>query len=310
MFIGFSSFTTFFSFLSFQMSFLFSIDPATAELAELDRRRDLLRSQMEDRDLEKVATSEDEARRSGVHPKSAKDRWAKRQSRRAWETRMGFYPIPPGPWSFDLDEFHDEKGYTFDFGDGYTGRLVRSMEATYNGYVTLPEGHPLAGLGYNIFDQDSTLEIPQPPKEMTFGAGREFGYDHSHQWGVKPVPNRLPRYDAYNYYSCSEPVVGSGYVDYFCAAKELKQLYEYFKMVETDHWEAIAAWRSKKRRPNPAAVMERRRLLTTAAPAAAPAAAPSAAAPAAAPSAAAPSAAPPSAAPAVKRSWAAVVKNK
>ena len=283
------------------MSFLFLDDPASAELAELDRRRDLLRAQMEDRDLEKVATSDDEALRRGIHPKDAKDRWTKRQSRRAWERKCGMPPIPPGPWSFDLDEFHDEKGYTIDFGDGYTGKLCRSMEATFNGYIGLPDGHPLAGLGYNIFDQDSTLEIPQPPGEMTFGNGREFGYDHCHSWDVKPVPSRLPRYYASNYYNCSEPIVGSGYIDYFTAFKEMKTLYEYFKMIEADHAETIMKWRTGRRQhPNAAALAERQRLLAAPAPAAA---TPPATPPASRIAPVTPSAP-------AKRSWATVVKNQ
>ena len=275
----------------------------------LDQRRNELRAAMEDRDMKKTAESEDEARRQGMSLAYAKARWAKRESRRAWERKMCLAPIPPGPWSVDLDEYHENR-YTIDFGDGYTGLLVRGGSATFNGYVGVPDGHPLAGLSYNIFDQDSTLEIPQPPQEMTFGNGREFGFDHGHSWDVKPVPSCLPRYDVSNYYDCSEPLVGSGYVDYFQANKEVKTLYEYFKMIEADHAETIMKWRTERRRPHPnaAALAERQRKISAEVPR--PKAAVGGGAGAVAAASVAPAAvAAPVTVPA-KRSWAAVVKSQ
>ena len=261
----------------------------------LDQRRDELRAAMEDRDIKKVADSEDEARRQGMTPAYAKSRWAKRESRRAWERKMCLAPIPPGPWSLDLDEFHDEKGYIIDLGDGYTGQIHRSGEGTYNGYVTVPDGHPCAGLGYDIFEQDSTLEIPQPPQEMTFGNGTQFGFDQCHSWNVKPVPSRLPQYYDSNYYNCSEPLVGRGYVDYFGTRKQVMTLYEYFKTLEVDHVETILKWRTARGRGhrNVAAFKERQeKIVAEKSP-------PPVAATAA------------TSVPAVaKRSWAAVVKNQ
>jgi len=267
------------------MPFLSSEDPMTTELRDLDRRRDVLRAMMEDRDLEKLALSDYDARMVGIHPDHAKARWAKRQSRRAWEIKMGIHPIPPGPWSQDLDNYHDAAGYTFDFGDGYTGRLTRTRCGTFNGYVTLPRGHPCAGLMYHIFETYHDRVIPYPPRELNFSDGIEFGFDHCSDYDVKPVT--VHTYSAQNYYSASAPLVGSGYVTYSDALEEVKAVHTYFKMLEADHWEAINAWRTDTGRPNHdhAAMMERRRLLTATV-----------------------SSVPPAIG--AKRSWAAVVKNQ
>ena len=275
----------------------------------LDQRRNELRAAMDDRDIKKVADSEDEQRRLGMSPVYAKSRWEKRESRRAWERKMCLAPIPPGPWSLDLDEYHDAKGYNIDLGDGYTGQIHRNGEGTYNGYVTVPDGHPCAGLGYDIFDYDSSLKIPQPPQEMTFGNGRQFGFDQCHSWNVKPVPSRL-YYDS-NYYDCNAPTVGCGYIDYFGTRKQVMALYEYFKTLEADHTETILKWRTARGRGhrNVAALTERQQKIAaekSPSPVAAPAAA---TVPAVATVHAAVTTA--STVPAVaKRSWAAVVKNQ
>lgn len=257
-----------------------SSDALLAELIELDRRRDCLRAQMEDRELEQLAASDYEARILGIHPNHAKARWAKRQSRRAWEQTMGIHPIPPGPWSQDLDNYHDTAGYTFDFGDGYTGRLARTRDGTFNGYVTLPRGHPCAGLSYHIFETYHDAVIPHSPKDLTYSDGIEFGFDHCSDYDVKPVTGY--NYCARNHYSASAPLVGRGYVTYLDAVEEVNAVHTYFKMLETDHWEAINAWRTDTGRPNYdyEAMMERRRLITS------------------------------SATVGTKRSWAAVVKNE
>ena len=275
-------------------------------LVELDQTRDLLRAQMEDRDMERATTSEENARQQGITLELAKKRWARRQSRRAWEQRCNMRAIPPGPWSQDLDDYHAEEGYTIDLGDGYVGRLARSANATFNGYVSVPDGHPCIGLSYSMFDQDGCTDIPSPPLEMTYGAGKEFGYDHCHSWDLMPCDRgNMHRYSAGNYYDrmSFRPYEGEcAYITYPKAVAELKKVGEYFKTLERDHWEHIVQWRCEKgRRPlNLAAMEERRRQLSAGSASAEPAS--EAAASEAAAAAALPAG--------VKRSWAAVVRNQ
>ena len=208
------------------MAFFSWDDPLATALRQLDIRRNQIRAQMEDREFETKASPE---------------RWAKRRSRRAWEKTNGWV-IPPGPWSDDLDNYHDVNGYTFEYGDGYIGTLRRSSDATFNGYITLPEGHPMVGLGYHVFSDPVGLDLPYPPQEMTYGMGTTFGYDHCHGYDVKPVS--CPRsFSAENYYNPQSPL--SGYVDYPRAVKELEEVLEYFKMLAHEHGDAIRAWRAK-----------------------------------------------------------------
>jgi hypothetical protein len=53
--------------------------------------------------------------------------WKKRISRRDQEVKYkNNYPIPPGPWDTDLDNYHDPKGYDVNFGDGYCAKIMRN----------------------------------------------------------------------------------------------------------------------------------------------------------------------------------------
>ena len=253
--------------------------------------------------MEHATTSEENARKQGMTLERAKIRWAKRQSRRAWEQRCNMHAIPPGPWSQDLDDYHAESGYTIELGDGYVGRLMRGGCATFNGYVSVPDGHPCIGLSYFMFDPyEGCPDIPFPPQEMTYGVGKEFGFDHGHSWDVKPYSGyETHSYSADNYYDriSFRPYEGEcAYITYPKAVEEIKKLCEYFKALERDHWERIMQWRSNKgRRPlNLAAVEERRRQLSVGLPSA--------------PASASASASAPALPAGVKRSWAAVVKNQ
>ena len=301
-------------------------DPLREKLLRLDMERNRIRAQMEDRELEHLANSERDASAKA----RAIERWTKRQDRRKWEQYSGFSPIPPGPWSEDLDNYHNSC-YTIDLGDDYVGQLRRSSDATFNGYVILPEGHPLKGLDYRIYDQDSLLTLPCPPQEITFSDRDMFGFDHCHSWDVKPSRVSLS-YNRENYYD--RPPSNERYVCYGDAVEEVKELGEYFKMIEREYYDQIIEYRARIHSPVSSAMKERHRVVAaTTAPTAPPAApttptaltAPTAPTAPVTPTApATPTTAPPTAptAPAiptvpvtvkptgVKRSWAAVVSRR
>lgn len=226
-----------------------------AELAKLDQERDIVRARMEDSDLEYATSSPAAAAEMMTTQEAAKERWIKRQSRRAWEQKKGSAVIPPGPWSQDLDDYHDENGYVFDLGDGYSGKLVRNDYASFNGYVTVPVGHPCVGLEYYYLNPESWDEVvlpsnlPTPPIQLTFSMGDRnvFGFDHNGGSDITPIPRGYPAYEEYNHYSRDlyRPLTeGRIYVDFGSAVTELKTLAAYFKTLERDYWPEILLWRS------------------------------------------------------------------
>jgi hypothetical protein len=229
-------------------------DPLREKLLKLDIERNRIRAQMEDRELEHLANSEKNASAKA----RAIERWAKRQDRRKWEQYSGFSPIPPGPWSEDLDNYHNSC-YTIDLGDDYVGQLRRSSDATFNGYVILPEGHPLKGLDYRIYDQDSLLTLPCPPQEITYSDCDMFGFDHCHSWDVKPSRFSLS-YKRENYYDCALPS-NERYVCYGDAVEEVKELGEYFKMIEREYYDQIIEYRARIHSPVSSAMKERHRVV-------------------------------------------------
>ena len=106
---------------------------------------------------------------------------AKRAYRRKIE-RSRKVIVPPGPWDEDLDN-HPELEYQFDLGDGYTGRIARSMDMTWNGYVTVPnEDHWSVGKALT----SSYWEYPGCPMTITYHERLTVGFDHCNGYDATP----------------------------------------------------------------------------------------------------------------------------
>jgi len=242
-----------------------------SELLALDRQRDELRAEMEDLDTEYPASSLEAATDYGMTLQVAEERWRKRQSRRAWERKHNIPLIKPGPWSQDLDDYHDDNGYAFDLGDGYSGRLVRNGYATFAGYIQLPEGHPCLGIRFNNLSRPSWTRapkteraFPEPPVELTSDSQDVFGYNSAGpHTAVSPLGCVYRFYKEYPYYSKDLPFDNQIYVDFGSAVKQLKMMGEYFKTLERDYWVEIVKWRTTIQIPidNPTPFLKRRREL-------------------------------------------------
>jgi len=150
---------------------------------------------------------------------------AKRLSRRRAEGEHLGVLIPYGPWDEDLDNYHDDK-YTFDLGDGYTGEMRRNRNWSWNGYVTLPTGHPCANCRDYDFYQDMT--VPYPAQMLTYKIGDTYGFDHMNSWDVMPLT-----------YMPDRTSERGPYLTYAMVREEVAALGDYFKMLEREHWETI-----------------------------------------------------------------------
>jgi hypothetical protein len=131
---------------------------------------------------------------------------------------------------------------------------VRNDYASFNGYVTVPVGHPCFGLEYYYLNPESwddvllPVNLPTPPIKLTFSLGEDiFGFDHSDVGDITPLPRRYETYNERNHYSRDlyRPLTeGRIYVDFGSALGELKTLAAYFKTLERDYWPEILLWRS------------------------------------------------------------------
>lgn len=153
------------------------------QLRALDKQRDALRVQLADMSL---LVGRD--RPFGILGTEQEAAWLAREqekvnrraSRRAWEMATLGYHFAPGPWDEDLDQYHGaEATHTWNLGDGYTGRVQRNYEGTWNGYVILPASHWACGRDYD--------EVAGAVGwNLTYGEGQTFGYDHMNMHDVKP----------------------------------------------------------------------------------------------------------------------------
>jgi hypothetical protein len=172
--------------------------PLTLELKALDRRRDEIRAQLADKDLMEQATKGHKSYAfGGMDPPTEydKERWARRQSRRVYERANGVI-VPPGKWDDDLDKHHETKPVPVPIPDdlavkGYKAQVIRNTYSmTWNGYILLPEGHPVLVHGksdYNFLGYESPKGLPSIPQEVTWFKGNEIGWDHTHMFDVSPT---------------------------------------------------------------------------------------------------------------------------
>lgn len=246
------------------MSLLHCNADIVAKLDALDRQRDELRAEMEDLDIEYPASSQEAATGYNLTLQAAEERWRKRQSRRAWERKHNMPRIKPGPWSQDLDDYHDDNGYAFNLGDGYSGRLVRNTYATFAGYIQLPEGHPCLGIRFDNLSRPFWIKteraFPEPPVELTSDSHDVFGYNSADPHReLSPLGCEYRYYLDYKYYSKDLP--HQIYLDFGAAVVKLKMVCEYFKTLERDYWVEILEWRTTIQMPidNPSPVLKRRR---------------------------------------------------
>lgn len=199
-----------------------------SQLRALDERRDSIRALASDQYLQ------DELERAKASfPESiekCKNAVERRASRRQMEKDLHMNPVPPGPWDEDLDMYHDKKGYTFDIGDGYSGRLTRNMGMSWNGYVILPKDHPALEKNYDWFRYDSPKMIPSPPMELTYGDNTSFGFDHLHSCDI--IPLRMYRtHTNDNYYTGESISDKRKYLTFEDVKKEVIELANYFKEI-------------------------------------------------------------------------------
>ncbi len=200
----------------------------SSQLKALDERRDSIRALASDQHLE------DELERAKQYSpdsiEACKKAVERRKSRRQIEKELHINPIPPGPWDEDLDLYHNKEGYTFEIGDGYSGRLSRNMGFSWNGYVTLPKGHPALGKHYDWFHYDSPNQLPPPPMELTYGDETSFGFDHLH--GKDVIPSQMLRiHTNENYYTGENTSRRGKYLTFEDVKKEVIELANYFKEI-------------------------------------------------------------------------------
>ena len=142
----------------------------------------------------------------------------KREARRFKERKLGIV-VPPGPWDEDLDNY-PEQSYEFDLGEGFTGKISRSMFMTWNGYVIVPEGHWSIGHNYTEHDDRPNSNYADLA-HITYHNDRTIGFDHCHSYDVKPV-DPLPDLNRYNYWLPTP--TKENYTTYEMAIAEVKEL--------------------------------------------------------------------------------------
>lgn len=224
------------------------------QLREADKQRDHLRACLADaalhvelkevdRGLPWGITLERRAEIKAEREAAIQARIAKRAARREKEMRIFGSYTRPGTWDVDLDNYqHDEYERPLDqaVACGYSVRLVRARDLTWNGYVVLPAGHPAAGRDYDFFGHESPGGLPRPPQNLTHSAtedGRSvFGF---YLTGIVK-PRGYGDYTAHNFYSAEKtgysPLAdnGSVHVDYAQMRGLCVELVDYFKGLAAD----------------------------------------------------------------------------
>lgn len=121
-----------------------SATDAYSTLMRLNIERDNLMAHIDDEELRAKA----EANPHGI----AAIWWKRRQSRRKAEHAAGLqHAIPPGPWSTDLDLYHDPSYDEVHLGDDYFVRLWRDPETwVWKVTLILPEGHCCVGKSVDV----------------------------------------------------------------------------------------------------------------------------------------------------------------
>ena len=140
---------------------------SAAATASLSKR--LMQANIE-RDNALAAMADEKLQSEATHIGSdyLKERWQKRQARRALEALEGLqHAIPPGPWDDDLDNYLPGMEYIEDIDDGYSAVLRRSwMTWMWIICIRIPSDHPLVGKPYQSL----------PRIQLTYSKDNEFGY--------------------------------------------------------------------------------------------------------------------------------------
>jgi hypothetical protein len=175
--------------------------------------------------------------------------WVRRQDRISTEhnlIRAGElqHRIPPGPWDDDLDAYPYGQEFAGNLGnvnDGYSYRLIRNDDWSWNGYIILPDEHICSGKFYDYFNDFNDLEhplpdnIPRAPTELSYSAGNIFGFDYMHRWDLRPGA-RFPRV-----IDLFPPAVPPVYTTFDQALQKLTDLKNYFQDLEAHHRAGIQA---------------------------------------------------------------------
>lgn len=160
--------------------------------------------------------------KEAIFGRATPEQIAKRAYRRRKERERNAI-VPPGPWDEDLDNY-PELSYTVDLGDGYTGKISRSMFMTWNGYVTVPnEDHWSVGKALT----SSYWEYPGCPATITYHERLTVGFDHCNGYDVYPY-DPVPELSRRNYWMPQVPKENE-YITYEKAMEEVKALAEFLK---------------------------------------------------------------------------------
>jgi hypothetical protein len=102
--------------------------------------------------------------------------------------RIPLDKLPPGPWIADHTN-HPRDEYKFK-ASGYRCKIQRpGHDWVWNGYVTLPDGHPDLDKGY-----DEMSEFVKVHCGFTYRQGNTFGFDTQHFCDIVPglLAMRMP----------------------------------------------------------------------------------------------------------------------
>lgn len=153
--------------------------------------------------------------------------WMQRKERREIERFYGQITFP-GPWDEDLDMYHELRDYPIELPDtlkakGYVASSHRDVNTwTWNGYIKLPENHPILTLlhtkGLDYWDVYRPSDLPSPPIKTNYCHNGEFGWVHSQCSPLKPNGQRE---------------IIENYVDFNGVSKKCLEMALYFESLET-----------------------------------------------------------------------------
>lgn len=104
-------------------------------------------------------------------------------------------PLPLIELPAHLSGFPINGAPVFEYGSymGVDWVVTKNRFAGLNGYIRVPEGHPWAGLSYELvelIDSSNPVFEERPWGELTFSSGRWFGFDAVHAWDWWPAEFR------------------------------------------------------------------------------------------------------------------------
>jgi hypothetical protein len=188
-------------------------------LRALDKERDALRCELADLQLlvgEDTTFSILGTDKEPAWVAYSQKKVDRRASRRAWEMETLGTHIAPGPWDEDLDLYHGAYEHSWDLSDGYTGCVKRTYMGTWNGYITVPEGHWAAEV-----NEEEVKEAVSWRIDRCGDGTRMFGFDHMDVTDVKPLSHYC--YDKYDDFGGKRQVARAIYLPSFEQVGYLKR---------------------------------------------------------------------------------------